>query len=172
MRTGSQPSAQQMSSENHETEGYVALTRKTRENYDESLPSLSQPAANNDDVPEEEIKLSPRKEDIVEHFTPQVKVTPLVEAYELHNDSNIPNSTPLQPHRLNEEEKKIAKSMLTLQNFGMRANSSSKLLQRRRPNGLKLDLTNKCKFRISHTECTNLPCLLCLQRSVAHVAVV
>ena len=59
-----------MSSENHETEGYVALTRKTRENYDESLPSLSQPAANNDDVPEEEIKLSPRKEDIVEHFTP------------------------------------------------------------------------------------------------------
>ena len=147
MRTGSQPSAQQMSSENHETEG-VALTRKTRENYDESLPSLSQPAANNDDVPEEEIKLSPRKEDIVEHFTPQTKVTPLVEAYEVLNDSNMPNSTPLQPHRLNEEEKKIAKSMLTLQNFGLRTNSSSKLLNRRRPNGLKLDLGNKCKSLI------------------------
>jgi len=33
---------------------------------------------------------------------------------DVFNDTNVPSSTPLQPHRLNEEEKQRAKSMATL----------------------------------------------------------
>ena len=48
-----------MSSENCEPES-GPMQRKTRENYQESLPDLSKPVPTIDDVPEEEFKLSPR----------------------------------------------------------------------------------------------------------------
>ena len=38
----------------------ATMQRKTRENYQESLPDLSKPVPTVDDVPEEEFKLSPR----------------------------------------------------------------------------------------------------------------
>ena len=92
-----------------------------------------------EDVIEEEIKLSPRQ-NVVEHSTPQIKVTPLMEPSAVNEgNSQVPNSLPLQPHRMNEEEKKLAKSMMTLQNFGIRpTSSSSKLMQRRNKANLKL----------------------------------
>ena len=142
------PSAQQISSEDREPDG-VALQRNTRENYQESLPNLSKPVAKIDDVPEEEFKLSPRPH--IEHSTPQVRVEPLMrEAAE----QAVPGSMPLGPSRLNEEEKeRAARSMITLQNFGIRQNnSSSKLMQRRkRPMNLKLSVSCKCP-RLSFAE--------------------
>jgi len=51
---------------------------------------------------------------MVEHSTPQVKVTPLIDVKDKFKDTNVPGSTPLQPYRMNEEEKQRAKSMATL----------------------------------------------------------
>jgi hypothetical protein len=67
-----------------------------------------------EDVPEEEFKhFSPRLKMAV-HYTPQIKKTPLMDAKDVYDESNIPASTPLPPHRLNDEEKQRAKSMATL----------------------------------------------------------
>lgn len=125
------------STENGEPE-LNTLQRKTRENYNGSLPKMSKPVETIDDVPEEECKLTPRP--IIAHTTPQIKVTPL-EPNEMFNDA-IPSSTPLKPSQLGEEEKQRAKSMMTLANGGIR---NSKLMARRRQ-GLNLKLSVDCKF--------------------------
>ena len=94
---------------NQNTEAFtdvVALPRKTREAYEESLPEMSKPVAKVDDVPEEEFKLSPRQA-VVEHGTPQIRVAPLMDKNDddFFSDGGVPASVPLQPTRINEEEK-------------------------------------------------------------------
>lgn len=60
----SHPSVQMLSSEDPELDSVVSQ-RKTRENYKESVPELAKPRETVEDVPEqEEIKLSPRKEQV------------------------------------------------------------------------------------------------------------
>ena len=58
-----------MSSEDRELPELGLMQRKTRENYQESLPDNSKPLRTVEDVPEEEIKLSPRQ-NVIEHSTP------------------------------------------------------------------------------------------------------
>ena len=137
MRNNTGASQQMMSSEACEPEG-VSLTQKTRQSYHESLPDNNRPSNAADDVPEEEVKLSPRQPDM--HLTPQIKVAPLMTPDE--NTSTVPGSTPLPPQAMNEEQKQRARSMQTLQNFGIR--SGSKLAERRNKMNLKLRCT--CKW--------------------------
>lgn len=61
MQQSPHPNAQMMSSENCETEirdtkECVSLQRKTKEAYQESLPEMSKPTVQIDEVPEEEFK--------------------------------------------------------------------------------------------------------------------
>ena len=58
-----------MSSEDREPPEYGSMQRKTRENYQDSMPDNNKPLRTVEDVPEEEIKLSPRQ-NVVEHSTP------------------------------------------------------------------------------------------------------
>ena len=58
-----------MSSEDREPPELAPMQRNTRENYQDSLPDNSKPLTTVEDVPEEEIKLSPRP-NVIEHSTP------------------------------------------------------------------------------------------------------